>query len=547
MRNRSLSLVVLLAAFTALAIVPAVVSAATCSLEPKKLDSARPVYQPQSSTPDWIFAFTDSQDFFVQFQPKVVEKDGKKETTWTMMERDPRIAQFKKLVKREPEKYNATCPFRGVAKLGDKEYAFVLDSPEAGSQSYGLLYFDRNVNGDLTDDGVIESIEAEKARKAREAAGKDEKSSDKKKKTVARTRRTVHQFPPVDLKIEVDGKPVDYRFFFQVHSILRSQFAYASASLRPGVYYEGTIKLDGRRQRVVLVDYNSNGRFDDRTGIREVSYGPKGPQRFYPERGDVVFLDPKPVTNPRAVWEMTGLDFRHNVEKLICVGGNYYNLTVAPSGNELTIEPAEVALGSVKNPNPNYSAILYGELGLLSINGTADQPVAVPEGEWKLVSYKIDLTDLPTAEEKKKEEAKKAAAKAKKADKKAQNKKPSLWAAIGKAIGDAAGLRAARPSSRSRTRRTTYVTAMGTTLGKPVKVVKDETVLLPFGPPYRATVEPSYFQQANDTLQLGLGIYGSAGEAVTGLTINGGRPSKPKLKILAPGDAVADEGNFEYG
>ena len=66
---------------------------------------------------------------------------------------------------------------------------------------------------------------------------------------------------------------------------------------------------------------------------------------------------------------------------------------IAPAGNELTIRPSTAPLGQVKNPNENYTAVLYGKHGLIRIKGTKDQPVPLPEGDWKLLSYVIDLTD----------------------------------------------------------------------------------------------------------------------------------------------------------
>jgi len=358
------------------------------------------------------------------------------------------------------------------------------------------------------------------------------------------------------LKIEVDGKPADYRVFAMIQSYFMGNYGQVHVSFTPGLCYEGEIELDGRRQRVVLVDRDSNGRFDDRTKIIEARMSPSGPARLYPQNGDVLYLDPKPVQDPNAIWDATGLSFRHNVEKLICLGDRYYDLKVDPSGSELSIEPSDVALGYVKNPNAEYSVMIHGDAGLITINGQGDKPVPVPEGEWKMVSYKIDLTKLREAEAKKKEEeAKKAAEEEAKegANEETKNdtaktgeKKSSLWDAIGKAVNKAAGTNRAR-AVRRQGPKTTLVSAMGTTAGKPIKVVKDETVLLPFGPPYKPVVEPSYFQSNNDTLSLGLEIQGSVGEQVTNLMVDGDRPEKPKFKILGPEDKVVQQGNFEYG
>jgi len=588
MRNRSLSLVVLVlsAALAAVVLAPAFARAATCKLAPKKRDSGQRVYQPTLSSPDWLFSIVDGQDVSAMLQPKTIDRDGKKIKTWAPDDA-PWQQEFNKVVTKQPKKYNADFPYRGVVSLGDKKYGFVLDSPKDDGQRFGMLYFDLNGNGDLTDDPPIASNEAKQAREnaEREKAEKekaetavtetretvDTKKKDEKK---AKARRRVvgrltpylgrgvssQQFPAVDLAIEVAGKKADYRFFLSVVSYVSGSYGRVNVSLTPGMYYEGEIELDGRRQRVVLVDYNSNGRFDDVTKVIEARMSASGPLRYYPQRGDVLFLDPKPVRDTSAIWDATGLDFRHNIEKLICLSDRYYALKVAPAGDELSIEPADVATGYVTNPNHDYSVIIHGELGLLRISGTADQPIAVPEGEWKLMSYRIDLTNYLAAERKKKEEAEKKQKEEQEKKKETEeednqktaaggtdSKKPSFWAVIDTALEQRAAASAPAAARRAQRPRTTLVTAMGTTAGKPIKVVKGQTVTLLFGPPYRPTVEPSYFNQQSDTLYLGLEMYGSNGEAVTDLRVDGGRPPKPKVKILGPADEVASEGHFEYG
>ena len=45
-------------------------------------------------------------------------------------------------VKKEPEKYVSEHPLRSVAKLGSKEYGFVLDKKDEKSKGYDRLYFD---------------------------------------------------------------------------------------------------------------------------------------------------------------------------------------------------------------------------------------------------------------------------------------------------------------------------------------------------------------------------------------------------------------------
>jgi hypothetical protein len=575
MRNRLWCLAMALAVFAGLVLASSSGLAATCMLKPKHRETGEQVYLSGSSTPDWLFQITEAQSFSASFQPKVVVKDGKEKRTWTSMGMemgmDPLSREFKRVVKKQPRKYNSKIPFRGVARLGDERFGFVLDSSSPKTEDYGLLYFDLNGNGDLTDDRPIESTEAQKARESREkakkeeakrkkaaaekaAAGDDKKDESQKKEKKAKAKRKVAvaysrpstsgQFPPIDLKIKIGGKKVDYRFFFSAYSYFQKDYGYVSASLTAGTYYEGEIELDGRRQRAVLVDYNSNGRFNDKTTISEYSSGPKGVMRISAQGGDVLFLDPKPVTSVQ-FRDPTALDFRHGVEKLVRFGGRYYDMKVAPAGDELTLEPSDVGLGSVTNPNANYTAVIYSsDSGTMKINGAEGKPVPVPEGEWKLLSYTIDLTNVKSPEE---EKAEKEKAEAKAAGDKGEKKKgPGIFAAMVKAMGETASSGVPSLGDVGQPR-TTVISAEATAACKPIKVVKDETVTLPFGPPYKTTVRPSYFQQQNDTMSLGLEMIGSAGEIVTNLSIKGARPDKPKIKILDPEGEVVNRGNFEYG
>ena len=69
-----------------------------------------------------------------------------------------------------------------------------------------------------------------------------------------------------------------------------SNFSYAQISINAAAYREGEITLEGKKRHVVLIDFNSNGRFDDEIKIRENVRGSNG--QIYPEQGDMLLLDP---------------------------------------------------------------------------------------------------------------------------------------------------------------------------------------------------------------------------------------------------------------
>ncbi|MBN1588982.1 MAG: hypothetical protein JW888_05670 [Pirellulales bacterium] len=524
-----------------LCIVSSTVSAATCTLEPTTLESGRILYRANSPTPDWLFGVTDSQSFYVNFQTRVIVKDGKEERIRSMD--GTQLEEFNEVIKKEPAKYNAEIPLRGVAKLGDREYGFVCDSPDPETHSYGLLYFDINGNGDLTDDGVQESDAVRKSREAKEKAEREEaekakavkEKGDEQKASPSKDKKPVvvwnslrassyAEFPRTDMKIELDGKKVDYSFFFTVRSQFSSNWGYARASLKSGIYYEGKIDLDGKTRRVVLVDHNSNGRFDDKTEVVANRSSREGPQRIRTNRGDLLYLDPKPASNTRMIWDATGLDFQHHVAKLLFLDGRYYDLKIAPAGNELSLERSEVVVGYVENPNRNYAAVVHGDQGAIKIRGTGGQRVPLPVGQWTLLSYVIDLTTPETAD------------KAKEPDEQTDGK-----------VQEQPDKKKAKVRRRPPAPKYTFASATATTATKPIDVREDQTVALPFGPPYKPVVTPSYYRKDNDTLYLGLTIFGSVEEIVTYMNVEGKLPGKPTFTITDPDGEVVVEDDFAYG
>jgi hypothetical protein len=158
-----------------------------------------------------------------------------------------------------------------------------------------------------------------------------------------------------------------------------------------------------------------------------------------------------------------------------------------------------------------------------------------------LASYNIDATAVkePKKGEKKAEE-KKSAEKEEKKDEKGSMLK-SLAEGLNALLGGSAEGDSAPPQSS--------VSAQATDSYKAVNVVKGETVLLPFGPPYKPVVTADAFEdgEKHEVLSLRLTLIGSTGEICDDMTVKGGRPSKPKFTITDAKGKVVEEGRFEYG
>ena len=112
---------------------------------------------------------------------------------------------------------------------------------------------------------------------------------------------------------------------------------------------------------------------------------------------------------------------------------------ILPKKGELT--PSTAPLGSIQNSNEVYDAAIYCNKGVIKLNGKKGEKIPVPEGEWKLLEYTINLPD---------------------------------------------------PAKSYQGRRAlTLIAASGTNNCKTVKVEKGKTVAFPFGGPYTPIVRVS--------------------------------------------------------
>jgi hypothetical protein len=485
-------------------------SAETCTLELKHFDSRSPV-DPAAYTA-YAYRATYPQHFYVQIGHEQPNDD------------------FSKIVKKEP-KYVLEHPFRGVADFGSHKYAFAFDAkppkvesddaqekpnaekPAPGApkaDEYGRLFFDRNRNGDLTDDGVIESQRTSRSGSASSAYLRC-------------------YYPTIRLAVEADGTTMDYAFSCQAYCRASGAYKYASASFNAAAYREGRITLDGKQRRVALVDFNSNGRFDDAFAIREgATYSGGGVVAM---NGDMLLVDPPAQPTGYSPYDPTSSEDRHHMSKLVCIDGRFYDVVASAAGDQLTLTPSSTAVGHVTNPNKGFRAVVYGEKGFLKLIGRESEPSTLPVGEWKLLSYTIDQTGYRKEPEPSPEE-----------EKEEQDATASLLQTLAAALVQGSAT-TARESSRSMP---TLVSARGTADFPAVRVREGATVAFPFGPPYKPSVTVEHRSGA-DQVQLGMSLIGSAGEVCSSLRVEGRTPPKPEFTIRTPDGKVVAEGAFEYG
>lgn len=465
-------------------------SAETCSLELKPVPSLDPQNPRSRTAAYYLYRNTYPQRLFIQ-----IDAPGRPTS-------DEAAAGFSKLVRKQPDKYETEHPIRGVAKLGSRTYAFVVDAvgekkrelparrdtrpatapPTVQAIAYNRLFFDLNGNGDLTDDGVVDALSTPHAYQSASYASR--------------------AFPRVDITIDVDGTKVAYAFRLSVYSRVSSNYSYAYVSLYSAAYREGTVTVAGKPRRIVLLDYNSNGRFDDEFAVQTSG-------SVYPSNGDMLMVDPD--TRTYTGTDVSGDDYRHYVSKTVNIDGRFYDLRITPAGDKLTLTASSVPVGYVTNPNDGFRAVVYGDQGLLKIATGKTSRAPLPVGQWRLVSYTITQAE--------------------------ERDSPARSPDAPQSIPAQLGTRYHR------------VTARGTGDGAAIEVRAGQTATLAFGPPYKPVVTLSSLSKSAGvrSARLGLSLVGAGGERCSGLTVSGRRPPRPIFTITSPDGKEIARGSFEYG
>ena len=215
-------------------------------------------------------------------------------------------------------------------------YLWVALDQEGDGKTYDLLYVDSDGDGHLSDESA-----ARPYRKDRDEA----------------------YFGPVRILLKGQDGPITYHLNFSVGEEGRETRLQVSS----GGWYEGKIHVGSHQWRCVLVDYNANGTFDDRS------------------------IDPQRLD--RIVVEGQGrLEVRY-VGNYLQLAENLYRLTVARDGAHIGLrEAADVKCGVVRLHDGAVELTAGGENGLLackSENGTCTLPV----GTYRVVSWAVERAD----------------------------------------------------------------------------------------------------------------------------------------------------------
>jgi len=343
-----------------------------CALDAKLVE--------KDTQPDRFFfldpeADKDPEPLFAAVRPQTFRwtKDGR----WSS--RKGRT-EFDELVQTAPE-FATDDTLKASARLGDHDYALALARSKAGGD-YDLLYFDRDRDGDLTDEESL-TASIDEPPDGDFALFPGEEISDKKRWT----------FPRVELDIEVDGASTPYAFRIKSREVTSTRI---TASLHAALYRHGTIELDGTSHQLILVDHNCNGRFDD------APYKRTKERRTDADRlrgkGDVLFVDPEfgdffDIMSSGAVIGTS----RQPLTGLLRIGGEFYEPRIAPGGEKIVLVASSRPMGTVKLGSGPWSALLRSDDGMLAIDVGASGITRVPVGEWQISSFTVNRTE-PTRE-----------------------------------------------------------------------------------------------------------------------------------------------------
>ncbi len=387
----------------------------------------------------------------------------------------PRARSGEKL-SAEP-KYQSRMPLYFVLKLGNDEdnaYTMVLDESEATGGGYDVLYVDRNNNGDLSDDPKI--------------TGRIESNGEY---------ATTWDFGAAEVMVKYGDRTAPYCVAVECYAYKaagppmdESSLPSVELHVRTNGYYTGFVSLGGSNRRIAVVDFNSNGLFNDY--FKVPSLWTSGDRLL--ANGDQILIDTD--GDGRLEGRYPGEKELYPYARYVQVDGRWYSLDIAAHGAKVEVETAQPRLGTIEISarKGSYSVQLAPAGGVLKLVPT-DQTIQVPADTYRLFRY--------TAE--------------------AKN-------SSGNWCYDA---RAAKSE-------------------KKFEVVENAILPLRLGPPlfvnvsYRTQDAQADQPKAGDTIVLRLNVTGGRGERCS-IEKNGERPPPPTFKVVNETGKTVLSGDFEYG
>jgi hypothetical protein len=220
--------------------------------------------------------------------------------------------------------------------MDPKGFRWVVFDKKHQHGSYDILYIDSDGDGQLDDEQPYEGRLEDQYRV---------------------------EFGSVPVYFEGDDGPITYHLNLRFYSYNeQSTYVYAYT----GCWYEGQVNIGGKTQRCVLVDYNCNGAFDDKS------------DNFSCDR---VLIGPE--ENYRTGW----------VGNFLEVDKSLYRLSIAKDGAFLELTDAsDVAYGTVTMPE-SITSFSAGGLNGMFERTVENGKVTLPLGQYRIYSWEIARKD----------------------------------------------------------------------------------------------------------------------------------------------------------
>jgi len=262
-------------------------------------------------------------------------------------------------------------PYFGTLPLGDDEFLFALDASEEGGTRYDTVYFDRDRDGDLSDEEVLEGrvIEIPEAN-VWFVQFEDTISVEYSLDGVVLPYELEVSLQGQDLEKLLEGLPEGFDA-----SALMSH-AGVHARFETGCFCAATVSLGGVDYRLRLGDSDCDGRFGETAYVDdEVQYVG---DEFYAQ-GDSFWL----TGAEEFTWEDSILFGDHLV-----VGGEVFRVGVSTTERKLTLTPLSEGLSPLELACEPERLVVHTkgfEHTVMMIEPGA--AVRLPAGEYRIVSY----------------------------------------------------------------------------------------------------------------------------------------------------------------
>lgn len=260
-------------------------------------------------------------------------------------------------------------PLYAVIELGDSRFLAVLDRKPAHAPFYNRIFFDRNGNGDLTDEEPLVNTDEQDASQSYHSCA----------------------FPPVDVLMETAGQVFPRRLAWYLSGSVPpnstgSDPRAEAARLRTinlftqsACAYMGEFQLDGKAYRLALGDTTANGSFDETVALADNRRDPNG--RVYPG-GDSFLITPNNYFSGKNILILG--DF-------LAVGERLFQVHLDVPASRLRLEPREAGLVDLPGPMQSLSMISAEKQGFMAVD--TGRQVPVPAGSWTLLSYALQKQD----------------------------------------------------------------------------------------------------------------------------------------------------------